>query len=248
MTRANRIHAPGLVWHLTHRCHRRRFLLKFARDRLAWRNRLFEAKQRFNLCVLNYTVTSNHVHLIVRDRDQGEIAASMQYLEGCAAQDFNRRKARSGAFWSDRYHATAVATDAHLARCIVYVDLNMVRAGAVSHPAEWAYGGYHEIQGSRKRYTIVDRAALAALLDLDLADLAPTHREWVEVALRERRTSREAYWSESVAVGGRGFLERVQESLGHRGRHRQIEQSDDTLFLREPPTPYGLTFVAENAS
>jgi hypothetical protein len=35
------------VWHITHRCHKREFLLKFARDqrrRLFW---LFEAKQRF---------------------------------------------------------------------------------------------------------------------------------------------------------------------------------------------------------
>jgi len=34
-----------------------------------------------------------------------------------------------GAFWEDRYHATAVAADAHLHRCIACIDLNMVRAG-----------------------------------------------------------------------------------------------------------------------
>jgi hypothetical protein len=33
MPRANRYHLPGHAWHLTHRCHQREFLLKFARDR-----------------------------------------------------------------------------------------------------------------------------------------------------------------------------------------------------------------------
>ena len=80
MPRANRFHLPGYVWHLTHRCHRGDFLLKFARDRRLWVSWLFEARKRFDLRVLNYQVTSNHVHLVVRDRDQDEIANSMQLL------------------------------------------------------------------------------------------------------------------------------------------------------------------------
>ena len=31
------------------------------------------------------------------------------------------------AFWEDRYHATAIESDDHLHRCLVYIDLNMVR-------------------------------------------------------------------------------------------------------------------------
>ena len=49
---------------------------------------------------------------------------------------FNLRKNRKGAFREDRYHATAVQTDEHLAKCLVYIDRNMVRAGVVRHPAE----------------------------------------------------------------------------------------------------------------
>jgi hypothetical protein len=32
---------------------------------------LFEAKKRFSISILNYTVTSNHIHLIGKD-DKGE--------------------------------------------------------------------------------------------------------------------------------------------------------------------------------
>lgn len=42
MPRANRHFLPNHVWHITHRCHRREFLLKFARDRRGWVGWLFE--------------------------------------------------------------------------------------------------------------------------------------------------------------------------------------------------------------
>ena len=45
MPRANRYFIPGHLWHITHRCHRSEFLLKFARDRKRWRHWLFEAKK-----------------------------------------------------------------------------------------------------------------------------------------------------------------------------------------------------------
>jgi hypothetical protein len=44
MPRANRYFIPGHVWHITHRCHRSGFLLKFVRDRKRWRYWLFEAQ------------------------------------------------------------------------------------------------------------------------------------------------------------------------------------------------------------
>lgn len=67
MPSANRYFVPGFVWHITHRCHKQEFLLKFARDRRTWTRWLFEARKRFGLCVLNYTVTSSHIHLLVKD-------------------------------------------------------------------------------------------------------------------------------------------------------------------------------------
>ena len=98
MPRANRYFLPGHVWHLTHRCHERDFLFKFARDRNRYLRWLYEARKRFGLCILNYVVTSNHVHLLVKDTDEGVIARSMQLAAGRTAQDYNRRKARLGAF------------------------------------------------------------------------------------------------------------------------------------------------------
>ena len=67
MPRANRHFLLGHVWHITHRCHEKNFLLKFARDRHRYLRWIFEAKKRFSLSVLDYMVTSNHVHLLIKD-------------------------------------------------------------------------------------------------------------------------------------------------------------------------------------
>ncbi len=104
MPRARRHFLPGYAWHITHRCHKKEFLLKFARDRRSWMNWLVEARKRHGLSILNYIATSNHVHLLVLDRGEHKaISRSMQLVAGRTAQALNQRKRRKGAFWEDRY-------------------------------------------------------------------------------------------------------------------------------------------------
>jgi putative transposase len=248
MPRANRHFLPGYVWHITHRCHQKEFLLKFARDRRRWLHWLFQARKRFGLCVLNYVVTSNHIHLLVRDQGRGEIARSMQLVAGRMGQEYNRRKGRKGAFWEDRYHATAVDTEDYLARCLVYIDLNMVRAGVVAHPKEWCHGGYREIQLPPQRYAITDRSALLDLLLIpSLSELQRLRAHWVEEALRADRSRREPWWTESLAAGSKAFVEGVRTQLGVRVRYREDVVADDVHHLREPGVSYGTLFEPENA-
>ena len=161
MARAKRHYIPGQIWHLTHRCHKRDFLLGLIKDRRRLIQWLFEAKRRYGLTILNYTVTSNHIHLLILDeKGRDVIPQSIKLVAGRIGQEFNLRKKRKGAFWEDRYHATTVETDEHLLRCIVYIDLNMVRAGVVSHPSEWAFCGYNEIQKPRKKNVLIDHQKL----------------------------------------------------------------------------------------
>jgi len=206
MPRAKRNYAPGYVWHLTHRCHNREFLLRFERDRRRWRHWLFEARRRYGLRVLTYIVTSNHIHLLVRDKKPSCISKSMQLVAGRVAQEYNKRKGRRGAFWEDRYFATAVATDRHLLSCLVYVDLNMVRAGVVGHPSQWKVCGFNEIQAARSRYWIIDLSELATLTgSSSIEALQGKHRKLVERELVRGSLAREARWTETAAVGPDDF-------------------------------------------
>ena len=85
MPRANRDYIPGHVWHIRHRCHKKEFLLKFARDRRRYLQWVFEAKKRYGLSVLSHAVTSNHIHLLVRDSGHRDVIPnSIQLIAGCA--------------------------------------------------------------------------------------------------------------------------------------------------------------------
>ena len=239
MPRANRYILPGHIWHITHRCHKQQFLLRFAKDRRAWLYWLYQARRRYGLCVLNYIVTSNHVHLLVKDLGNGEIARSMQLISGRVAQQYNRRKSRKGAYWEDRYHATAVQVDRHLARCMIYIDLNMVRAGVVKHPSDWIHAGYHEIQSLPERYKRIDVATLAALLGfVDAESLRKGLRGWVDEALVTDVLERDPTWTQSIAVGQRQYLDAIRCKLKISHPGRVIESEGDHLFLREESAAY----------
>ena len=49
----------------------------------------------------------------------------MKLVAGRTGQEYNQRTNRRGAYWEDRYHATAVESGEHLARCLVYVGRNI---------------------------------------------------------------------------------------------------------------------------
>ena len=241
MPRANRYHIPGGVWHITHRCHKREFLLKFARDRRRWVRWLYETRKRFGLTVLNYMVTSIHIHLLVVDgEDEATIARSMQLVAGRTAQEYNLRKKRKGAFWEDRYHATAIETGEHMRRCMAYIDLNMCRAGKVDHPARWEHCGYLAIQNPPVRYQIIDRERGAGLLGFGNVDeLLVAQRAWV-ASWQEARSGRDLAWSESLAIGSRAFVNNIQTRLDNRARHRQVEEHDGRFVLTEISSAYGI--------
>ncbi len=66
----------------------------------------------------------------------------MQLIAGRTAQEY---KNRHGAFWEDRYHATAIQAGDYLHQCVAYIDLNMMRAGVVKHPRERENSGSREL-------------------------------------------------------------------------------------------------------
>ena len=225
---------PGYVWHITHRCHKQEFLLKFCRDRRRWLHWLFEAKKRYGFRVLNYVVTSNHIHLLVLDTGNGVIPRSMQLIAGRTAWEYNARKGRKGAYWEDRYHATAVDTEQYLFSCLVYIDLNMIRAGVVEHPQEWVHGGYREIQFPPQRYRIIDVPLLMDLCGVeDIQELQSQRRLWLDMELERGIRARDDIWTRSIAVGSRSYVEKVYNVCARISRSGKIIEQVGKYVLKD---------------
>ena len=242
MKRGRLIDMTDCCVHVTHRCHNREFLLKFSRDRRNYVSRLREAALRFEVDVLDYVITSNHVHLLLWSPEMANVSDAMQFLQGVTARDFNRRKDRQGAYWSDRYCPTLIQTGSHLSRCLFYIDMNMVRAGAAGHPRDWPASGYGELSGRRKRYRIVNTDRL--LWCLGMPGQAEPFRRWYEGTLENlcaaADRTRDPIWTESAAVGSREWVEALADRVII-GRKAIVPAAlPEGLGIAEGPASYGL--------
>lgn len=242
MARANRHFIAGQVWHITQRCHQQQFLLRFKVDRRRWLYWLYQARRRYGLSVLNYIVTSNHVHLLVHDHGNNAISPAMQLIAGRTAQEFNRRQGRKGAFWEDRFHATAVQTNEHLARCMLYIDLNMVRAGEVEHPEQWTCSGYHEAKNPRVRAGRLDDRSICRLLKFEtMKDFIGTRDLWIDEKLSAGELERQSYWTDSVAVGDLEYALKMKRALAHSNPGRRARRETGCFAVREDAASYLFT-------
>lgn len=241
MPNASRYLEPGYTYHLTHRCHDRRFLLKFARDRNDYRKWLREGARRYHVPVYNYCITSNHVHVIAHVDDAAAVASMMQLASATVARHWNRRKEHEGSVWEHPYKCTKVQDGTHLLRCLRYVSLNMVRAGVVNHPGEWKWCGHDELMGDRSRYTILSIERLLESLGMpSLQSLRDAYESGIEDVIARGELNREAAWTEGLAIGDREFVERVAEGTRHRSRfeYEPVSGEHHGWFVREGPAAY----------
>jgi len=126
MPRANRCFQAGCLYHLTHRCHDRKFLFRFGVVRTEYCKRLHQALKLYGVSLLAYCITSNHTHLLAQTPHKRAVSLMMQKPEGEFAGWYNLRKRHSGASWSDRYHCTPVDGCINAWNCVKYIELNMV--------------------------------------------------------------------------------------------------------------------------
>ncbi|MEA2012059.1 MAG: transposase [Verrucomicrobiota bacterium] len=217
MPRRKRNWQKRACYHITHRCHDREFRFRFIKYREMYRKYLFEATKRFNFRVLDWMVTSNHVHLLITSGERGKLCLSeaLQYIHGEVAQHYNLSKDSEGSFWSNRFYSTRIQSGKHLRRCLFYIDMNMVRAKAVSHPSEWRHGSWQEFMGNKRRYQIIDKKTL--LNRLEFTDWN-TFQSWYqtnlnEILLNEEILPQRDFWSQAAAVGDQEWLGRITKQL-----------------------------------
>jgi len=80
--------------------------------------------------VVEYSVQSNHVHLLAESRDERALARGMNGLTVRIARGLNRIWKRFGSVFSDRYHARILKTPREVRIALVYTLQNARKHGA----------------------------------------------------------------------------------------------------------------------
>ena len=92
--------------------------------------RAFRAgKKRNGMHLIEYTVLSNHVHLIVEVRNRTQLSRGMQGLSIRLANALNKHWRRKGKVFADRYHSVVVKSVYQAMSVLKYVLNNARKHG-----------------------------------------------------------------------------------------------------------------------
>jgi len=216
MPRRKRNWLSSACYHITHRCIDKQYFLKTPEMRDIYIEELHTTLSRFNINLLNYILTCNHVHFLIYAKNGNEISNAMQYLQGRIAQRYNIIAKREGPFWSGRYHATLIEDGHHLTQALFYMDYNMMRAGVVDHPSKWEHSGYHELSGSIP-FSLISKNVLFNRIGVNKNE--SMFFEWYNLTINnksDRYSHRESCWSEALAIGSKSWVEKLKGKIGKR--------------------------------
>ena len=214
MPRRPRLNLAGLPQHIIQRGNNRSacfFADEDYRYYLHWL-RLLSAKHG---CAIHaYVLMTNHIHLLLTPADPAGASRLMQGLGRRYVPYVNQRYQRSGTLFEGRFKACVVSAEDYLLNCYRYIELNPVRAGMVTHPADYPWSSYrhhamgqpdpiiqdHALFGALDGDAISRRAAYAALLQAE-----PTAQMLADIRTATNR---------GQAMGDERFIEMINAALG----------------------------------
>lgn len=91
-----------------------------------------------------YCLMSNHVHLLIKEAQVGDISLIMKRLLTKYAMYFNKKYERNGALIASRYKSVPVEVDEYFIPLIGYIHQNPVKAGMVDKPKEYRFSSYQD--------------------------------------------------------------------------------------------------------
>ncbi|RZI63773.1 transposase [Variovorax guangxiensis] len=149
MARLPRLSLPGLPHHVIQRGNNRQAIVADTGDRERLLSLWADQAPRFGVALHAYMLMDNHFHLLVTPTTADGLPQFMQAVGRSYVRGFNDRHGRSGTLWEGRYRATVLHAERYLLPCMVYMDLNPVRAGLVVEAREHAWSSHQHYAGLR---------------------------------------------------------------------------------------------------
>ena len=211
MARQPRLTVAGYPHHVIQRGNDRQAIVRDDADRGKLWALLVEQAAIFKVAVHAYVLMDNHLHLLATPQTDDGLPKLMQAVGRSYVRYFNLRHQRTGTLWEGRYRSNLIESERYLLACMVYIDLNPVRAGMVQESADFKWSSHRHCIGQLSDKLVTPHALFwglgntpfareAAYLSLVQAGLA--------VAEKEQLTrSALSGW----ALGSPGFVSELKE-------------------------------------
>ena len=142
MPRKPRFFLPFVPVHVVQRGHNRQPVFFDDGDYHAYLGWLKEGAMRYGCAVHAYVLMTNHVHLLMTPSESDSVSRTLQYVGRRYVPYINNLYGRSGTLWEGRFKASLVQEQHYVLACYRYIEMNPVRAGMVTSPADYPWSSY----------------------------------------------------------------------------------------------------------
>ena len=233
MARLPRLTVTDYPHHVILRGNNRQAIFRDDADRRLMLDLLEQHARAQGVDIHAYVLMDNHLHLLVTPRRERALPFMMQAVGRTYVRTFNQRHGRTGTLWEGRYRSTLIQTERYLLACMVYIDLNPVRAGMVSQPLEHLWSSHGHYIGQRVDRLITPHSLIWTLGNTPFAREA-AYAELVHAGLNEdlaRALTQSAL--SGWALGEATFVANLQKQT----ERRVLKGRAGRPFSRRNPSP-----------
>lgn len=142
MPRRARLSVAGLPHHVIQRGRNRALCFLTDADCRFYLNCLKEGSACYRCAVHAYVLMANHLHLLVSPADSNALSKMMRYVGDRYAHYVNVMYQRTGTLWEGRFRPSPIDSESYLLTCYRYIELNPVRSGMATNPADYPWSSY----------------------------------------------------------------------------------------------------------
>jgi putative transposase len=226
MPRTKRKCPGGYVYHVLNRANGRLRIFRKDEDFTAFERILAEGIERFSMRLTGYCLMSNHWHLLLWPRQDGDLSTFMQWITLTHSQRWHVSHFTQGMghLYQGRFKSFPIQSGSHYLTVLRYVEQNPLRVGIVKRSIEWPYSSLAIRQGIDKEGLRLSAGPVPLPRKWDqLVDLLPN-----EPDLRKL----EACMSRGRPCGKEDWVEKtvkemdLESTLRPRGRPKKVNESE----------------------
>ena len=216
MARLPRLTVAGYPHHIIQRGNDRQPIVRDDQDRQRLLDLWTEHAKTFKVAIHAWVIMDNHFHLLATPETQEGLPQMMQAVGRAYVRYFNVRHKRTGTLWEGRYRSTLIESERYLLACMVYIDLNPVRAGMVGRPEDFRWSSYRHSIGQLGDKLVTPHALYWALGNTPFAREA-AYAVLVQTGLSEaQRTELTQSALSGWALGSEAFVRELGQGTTRR--------------------------------
>ena len=144
MSRPAREYSVTGIYHVVIRGINKQSIFEQTSDYLKFKKIITKLKQELNFEIYVYCLMTNHVHILLKENNIGDIPLIMKRLLTGYAMYYNKKYDRTGPLFESRYKSRTVEIDEYFLAVVRYIHRNPIKAKMVENLQDYIWSSYLE--------------------------------------------------------------------------------------------------------